>query len=892
VPLAEGDNVLLVTARDAAGNTAIDTITVTYSEPEPSVEATRGPYLQIAAHSGIVLRWRTDVPTTSFVRYGDGPGHLTMEEGDFTPTKEHEVGIGGLDPDTRYFYSVGTQTADLAGGDSLHVFVTSPPPGVEKRTRIWVIGDTGHPDQNQANVRDAYYDYTGAVRTDLWIHLGDIAYHDGTDEEFQDALFDRYGDMLRTSAFWPTRGNHEGIHSGADNDYYEIFTLPGAGEAGGVPSGTEAYYSFDYGDIHVICLESYDTDRSLGSPMLTWLEDDLSSNARRWTLAFWHHPPYSKGTHDSDTDARMTDMRENVLPILEAGGVDLVLCGHSHVYERSFLLDEHYDDSDTFADSMMVDSGDGRPAGDSPYLKPSAGPAPHEGAVYAVAGNGSRVDDGDLDHPAMVTGMSVLGSLVLDIDGDRLDGVMLDDTGNVRDDFTIIKGTDGDVPPRIGVEPSHLVFTATVGGPNPEPQSLVITNVGGDTLSWTGSADVPWLALDPALGSLPAGESDAVVVQADVLNLGPAAYEGSVTLVSPEATNSPAAVPVTLTVSDTIPQDFPVAEGLVAYWTLDDGVGSTASDASGNGHDGTVNGALWAGGILGGSLLFDGVDDNVDLGPMDVENPDGSRFAASVWFNALSFNGSMDNRILSKTTGASGSDHYWMVSTMESGGRAVLRFRLKTNGNTTTLVAGSGSIAAGEWYHAAATYDGQAMRLYRNGLLVGSTAKSGTVSANDAVVAMIGRNADGSRAWHGLIDDVRIYDRGLTSGQVDSLYQAGLAPPGARSERVPALSGFPEVPPADSGEGSVLLVGADAPGSRRIHLRLGEPSDVRLSLYDVRGRRVDTDILPRLPAGWTTYRHDGRSDGEELLPSGVYCLRVSALGVQRLIKLLILRVDR
>ena len=82
-------------------------------------------------------------------------------------------------------------------------------------------------------------------------------------------------------------------------------------------SGTEAYYSFDYANVHFVCLESFETNRSATGPMLTWLQNDLASTAQPWVIAFFHHPPYSKGSHDSDTDIELKEMRQNALPILE-----------------------------------------------------------------------------------------------------------------------------------------------------------------------------------------------------------------------------------------------------------------------------------------------------------------------------------------------------------------------------------------------------------------------------------------------------------------------------------------------------------------------------------------------------------------------------------------------
>jgi hypothetical protein len=179
--------------------------------------------------------------------------------------------------------------------------------------------------------------------------------------------------------------------------------------------------------------------------MLSWLSADLASTTQDWIVAFWHHPPYTEGSHTSDdsTDSgrRLWDMRENALPVLESGGADLVFCGHSHSYERSFLLDGHYGVSSTLTGSMIVDGGDGDPLGDGPYSKPPGGPVANQGAVYVVAGSSGKTSGGPLDHPVMLSSLNLLGSVVLDIRGNQLDAVFLDSGGNEQDHFTMIKGT-------------------------------------------------------------------------------------------------------------------------------------------------------------------------------------------------------------------------------------------------------------------------------------------------------------------------------------------------------------------------------------------------------------------------------------------------------------------
>jgi acid phosphatase type 7 len=410
--------------------------------PPADAALTRGPYLQNASPNAITIRWRTDTATSSRAWVGAVPGGTFVVASSAALTTEHELRLTGLVPETTYYYAVGSAAGRLPGADASWHFVTPPTAGAAVgRTRIWVLGDSGTPSAGQARVRDAYFAWTGERRTDVWLMLGDNAYESGTDSEFQAGLFDPYASFLRGHSLWSTRGNHDDPHSGVANDYYELFTLPTAGEAGGVPSATEAWYSFDHGDIHFICLDSQESSRDPGSPMLTWLAADLAATQRTWVIAFWHNAPYSKGSHDSDDDTRGTEMRENVMPILEQYGVDLVLSGHSHSYERTYLIDGHYGFSSTLQSSMILDSGDGSVAGDGDYRKPGGSPGAHQGTVAIVAGGSSTLEAGDLDHPAMARSLAALGSLVIDVNGSLLEAVYLDDLGAVRDRFAIRKGT-------------------------------------------------------------------------------------------------------------------------------------------------------------------------------------------------------------------------------------------------------------------------------------------------------------------------------------------------------------------------------------------------------------------------------------------------------------------
>lgn len=457
----------------------------------------RGPYLQSGTPDSLVVRWRTDVPTDSRVRFGLAPDALDRHVDDPLLAVDHQVLVTGLSPATRYYYSIGSTAQALAGADADHSFVTAPLPGTHQSVRIWAFGDAGDDPTNepQRRVRDGYLKFAEGRRTDVWLLLGDNAYTLANDVDYQTDLFESYPTILRQTVVWPTFGNHEAFSANPENQlgaYFDIFTLPTAGEAGGVPSGTESYYSFDHANIHFISLNSEVLDREITGPMLTWLRQDLAANTQDWTIAYFHRPVYSKGSHDSDrpTDSldqstAMKDLRERVLPILEESGVDLVLTGHSHSYERSYLLDGHYGTSDTFSAEMQVDDGDGDPNGDGPYAKTDDLSADaHAGAVYAVVGTGEENTGGTLDHPAMVTSLGDrTGTLVIDVDGKRLDAVFVDANGNPTDPFTIIKGTANLAPyardDRALTETGDPVTLAVLANDrDPNHDSLTLASVG------------------------------------------------------------------------------------------------------------------------------------------------------------------------------------------------------------------------------------------------------------------------------------------------------------------------------------------------------------------------------------------------------------------------------
>lgn len=427
----------------------------------------RQPYLQHGTPTSMTIVWRTNsapAGDSELLEFGqtfgvyDQSTNATPVVPDATFVSgvwDHVATINGLTPDTKYYYRVGGtgSTGNEAGGTVDHFFVTSPPHGSTTPFTAWILGDSGDGSTAQQNVRDSMLTYTTGDPPDLFLHVGDIAYNDGTDAEWTTNHFAQYSAIQRNTVFWPAIGNHDSFVSGFDpgngtgkGPYFDAHVLPTNAEIGGVASGTESYYSFDYANAHFTVLNSHDTDATRRANMLAWLTADLQSTEQQWLIVFWHHPPYSKGSHDSDSEAQMVWMRENVLPLLEANGVDLVLTGHSHNYERSCLIDEVYTTptpafGTLLAGGFVLDEGDGDPAGDGSYVK---APAAHDGAVYLVTGHGGRSIGTPGVHPVMCEVLgdgeaTDYGSTLLTVDGSTLTVEALLRTGTVNDSFSIVK---------------------------------------------------------------------------------------------------------------------------------------------------------------------------------------------------------------------------------------------------------------------------------------------------------------------------------------------------------------------------------------------------------------------------------------------------------------------
>jgi hypothetical protein len=301
----------------------------------------RSPYLQQVTSSSAVVVWTTPDSGAGAVRYRAGsgstvtvPAHTRFFSSSDTNTGvaffQHEARLTGLGADV-YSYEVLVGGQAAAGGQGS--FRTAPSPGTGT-VKFIAFGDSGTGSAEQRQLASVM----AGDSFDLAIHSGDVAYGvssgvgSGDYWQYDQWVFGVYAPWLRSRPFYPSIGNHDNeIDDG--RPYRDVFVLPENGASGAFPDHAERYYSFDRGPVHFVAL---DTETAFADParrqaQLAWLESDLAATAQPWRVVYMHRPPYSSGSgHGSDLA-----VRQALAPIFERYGVQLVISGHDHVYERS-----------------------------------------------------------------------------------------------------------------------------------------------------------------------------------------------------------------------------------------------------------------------------------------------------------------------------------------------------------------------------------------------------------------------------------------------------------------------------------------------------------------------------------------------------------------------------
>jgi hypothetical protein len=477
-----GTNVIAVEIHQAATNNADMSfnLQLTAATGFPTATLTRGPYLQMVNQTEATLRWRTNVATDSKIEVGQQPGTYTASATNATSSTEHEVRITGLTSDSKYYYRFGSSSQVLQSAVS-NYFTTAPPATATRKIRIAAFGDCGRNDNGyQTNTLNSYLNVTGSNPAEVLLLLGDNAYDAGTDAEYQSNFFNPFSNsILKNHAVFPAPGNHDYANTAArqaDHNipYYSNFTLPSNAQCGGLASNTEAYYSFDWGNIHFLSLDSYGTESpnntrlydTLG-PQVTWIKNDLAANTKKWVIAYWHHPPFTMGSHNSDSETELVNIRQNFIRILERNGVDMILCGHSHNYERSYLLKNYYSNELSFNPAIHTASNssakyDGT-VNSCPYETVS-GKVNH-GTVYVVAGSAGASGGVQAGYPHNALPFSVNdgGMLYFEVEDNRLDAKFIREDGLIADKFTIIKDANKNTTVSIAAGASTTLTASWVG---------------------------------------------------------------------------------------------------------------------------------------------------------------------------------------------------------------------------------------------------------------------------------------------------------------------------------------------------------------------------------------------------------------------------------------------
>jgi hypothetical protein len=254
-------------------------------------------------------------------------------------------------------------------------------PVKEGSLRFAVFGDTGSGSEKQRQVADMMVQYRSIFPFGFVLMMGDNLYGGETPKDFENKFSKVYKQLLDAKVlFYATLGNHDlPLQTN-----YQNFNMNG-----------KEYYRFKKGNVAFYSLNSNYMDKK----QVQWLEDELAKDRSEWKVCFFHHPPYSSARkHGSDPQ-----LREVLEPIFVKYGVNVVLNGHDHVYER---------------------------------IKPQ------KGIYYFVSGAGGQLRRGDLKDPSPLTDRSFdqdMHFMLFEVTGDQMYFQAISRTGETVDSGIIAR---------------------------------------------------------------------------------------------------------------------------------------------------------------------------------------------------------------------------------------------------------------------------------------------------------------------------------------------------------------------------------------------------------------------------------------------------------------------
>lgn len=301
----------VIKAIDSAGNLSAGTTSKSATTlASGAVIIARGPYLSNVTGSSAVISWWTNLATS---------GSVAINGQTFPDSSQqhHQVLVTGLSPGTSYPYTVSSGGVSASG--TVRTAATAG-----QTYSFAAIGDFGGnssgESQNAANIAGAG---TQFIQT-----LGDNIYPTSglpdpnfttTYSDFDQRFFKQFSSAVKSQSFFPANGNKEYYGNG---EFWSAFPMPGS---------NHSWYSYDWGDAHILVLDS-EQPYTPGTEQYNFAQADLAANqSAAWRIVAIQRPPYSSTTNNSSSKGVQTYL----VPLFQAQNVNLVLSGNSHNYERS-----------------------------------------------------------------------------------------------------------------------------------------------------------------------------------------------------------------------------------------------------------------------------------------------------------------------------------------------------------------------------------------------------------------------------------------------------------------------------------------------------------------------------------------------------------------------------
>lgn len=406
----------------------------------------RYPVIQRPSQTTATIAWRRANNSTGTLYLGNSPGVWFDSLSTTGLEKKHFFDLAGLQANTQYYYQVKSIAPNDTFISAVEHFYTAPLP-LSDDVSFLAYGDCGYNNGIQHQVGNLMEQET----VDFAIVTGDIDQNVG--DNYDNIFFGVYKDMLKRDCHYTCIGNHDTY---ADNaaTYMDAFYLPSNN-----PANTERYYSFEWGDSKFICLDANLPYKS-GTDQFNWMIDEFKCNDKKWLFIFFHQPPWTNAwsldyyvpfspyfLYQGDED-----MRTDLVPEFERYGVDFVVNGHSHCYQRGAM----------------------------------------NGVQYLVTGGaGASTLDANTNSNAPNLSVEIYENhyVRFDISGDTAKYVMINDNGQRRDSVIVVKPythynlavSSSDVSCN-GANDGQIMLNAT----GPKPPYTFLWNNGQTTANLTG----------------------------------------------------------------------------------------------------------------------------------------------------------------------------------------------------------------------------------------------------------------------------------------------------------------------------------------------------------------------------------------------------------------------